>query len=85
MLDFINIEQQEGGPIPFGTEFQNPDFERVAEAMGATGATGIRIERPDQVRDGLARALAHQDGPVVVDILVDTYALSMPRTFRRRR
>jgi thiamine pyrophosphate-dependent acetolactate synthase large subunit-like protein len=35
MLDFVNIEQQEAGFTPFGTEFVNPDFGRVAEACGA--------------------------------------------------
>jgi pyruvate dehydrogenase (quinone) len=41
------------------------------------GAKGIRIEEPGDVREGLAVALAHQDGPVVVDVVVDPYALSL--------
>ena len=75
MLDFVNIEQQEAGFIPFGTDFVNPDFSKVAEACGAKG---IRIEDPGEVREGLEMALAHKDGPVVVDILVDRYALALP-------
>lgn len=75
MLDFVNIEQQEAGFIPFGTEFANPDFSRVAEALGARG---IRIEEPGDVRDGLQAALSHKGGPVVVDVLVDRYALARP-------
>ena len=75
MLDFVNIEQQEAGFLPFGTDFVNPDFAKVAEACGATG---IRIEEPGDVRDGLRTALEHKDGPVVVDVLVDRYALSLP-------
>ena len=75
MLDFVNIEQQEAGFIPFGTDFANPDFSRVAEALGARG---IRIEEPGDVRDGLQAALSHQGGPVVVDVLVDRYALARP-------
>ncbi len=74
-LDFVNIEQQEAGIIPFGVEFKNPDFARVAEAMGAKG---IRIEEPGDVRDGLAEALAYKGGPVVVDAVVDPFALSLP-------
>ncbi len=74
-LDFVNIEQQEAGIIPFGVEFKNPDFAKVAEAMGAKG---IRIEDPGDVRDGLAAALAHKGGPVVVDAVVDPFALSLP-------
>ena len=75
MLDFVNIEQQEAGFIPFGTEFANPDFSRVAEALGARG---IRIEVSGDVRDGLQAALSHKGGPVVVDVLVDRYALARP-------
>jgi len=37
MLDFVNIEQQEAGIVPFGTEFTNPDFSQVATALGARG------------------------------------------------
>jgi pyruvate dehydrogenase (quinone) len=74
-LDFVNIEQQEAGVLPFGVTFNNPDFARVAEAMGAKG---IRIEDPADVRDGLASALAHKNGPVVVDAVVDAFALSLP-------
>ena len=74
-LDFVNIEMQEAGIIPFGVEFKNPNFARVAEAMGAKG---IRIEEPGDVRGGLAAALAHKGGPVVVDVVVDPFALSLP-------
>jgi pyruvate dehydrogenase (quinone) len=74
-LDFVNIEQQEAGMVPFGVEFKNPNFARVAEAMGAKG---IRLENPEDVREGLAEALAHKGGPVVVDALVDPFALSLP-------
>jgi pyruvate dehydrogenase (quinone) len=74
-LDFVNIEMQEAGVVPFGVDFKNPNFAKVAEAMGAKG---IRIEEPGDVREGLAIALAHRGGPVVVDVVVDPYALSLP-------
>jgi pyruvate dehydrogenase (quinone) len=74
-LDFVNIEQQEAGFVPFGVNFKNPNFARVAEAMGAKG---IRLEEPDDVKDALREALAYKDGPVVVDAVVDPYALSLP-------
>ena len=74
-LDFVNIEQQEAGILPFGTKFKNPNFARVAEAMGAKG---IRLEEPGDVRDAIAEALGHQRGPVVVDAVVDPLALSLP-------
>ena len=74
-LDFVNIEMQEAGMVPFGVDFKNPNFARVAEAMGAKG---IRIEQPGDVREALAEALAHRGGPVVVDAVVDSFALSRP-------
>jgi len=74
-LDFVRIEQQEAGVVPFGTEFLNPNFALVAEAMGAKG---IRLEDPANVEEALREALAHGGGPVVVDAVVDPYALSIP-------
>jgi acetolactate synthase-1/2/3 large subunit len=43
-----------------------PDFVKLAEAFGAVG---LRAERPDQLPDVLAAALAHE-GVVVVDVVV---------------
>jgi len=61
--------------VPFAVEFKNPNFAKVADAMGAKG---IRIEEPGDVREGLADALAYKEGPVVIDAVVDPYALSLP-------
>src|SRR5665213_2024752 len=74
-LDFVSIEMQEAGMVPFGVDFKNPDFAKVAKAMGAKG---IRIEEQGDVRAGVAEALAHTSGPVVVDVVVDPFALALP-------
>jgi pyruvate dehydrogenase (quinone) len=74
-LNFVGIEQQEAGLVPFGVDFKNPNLAKVAEAMGAKG---IRLEEPGDVKDTLAEALGYQDGPVVVDAVVDRFALSLP-------
>ena len=74
-LDFVNIEQQEAGLVPFGVKFKNPNLAKVAEAIGAKG---IRLEDPADVEGALSEALAYQDGPVVVDAVVDPFALSLP-------
>ena len=74
-FDFVKIEQQEAGIVPFGVDFKSSNFAKIAEAMGAKG---IRIEEPGEVREALAEALAHKDGPVVVDAVVDPFALAMP-------
>jgi acetolactate synthase-1/2/3 large subunit len=44
----------------------NPDFVRLAEAYGAKG---LRVEHPDQVAGALAEAMAHGEGPVLIDFL----------------
>ena len=74
-LEFVKIEQQEAGVVPYGTEFKNPNFAAVAEAMGAKG---IRIEDPADVASGIKAALDHRGGPVVVDVVVDPHAIAVP-------
>jgi pyruvate dehydrogenase (quinone) len=73
-LGFIELEQKSTGFIQFGTEFENPDFAQMAEAVGIRG---IRIESPADVKEGIAAALA-QNGPVVVDAVVNRTELAMP-------
>jgi pyruvate dehydrogenase (quinone) len=73
-LGFIELEQKSTGFIDFGTEFKNPNFAAMAEAVGIRG---IRIEDPAEVSDGVATALAH-DGPVLVDAVVNRTELAMP-------
>ena len=46
----------------------NPDFAKLAEAFGATG---IRVERPEEVRPALEQAKKIEGGPVVIDFIVD--------------
>jgi pyruvate dehydrogenase (quinone) len=73
-LGFIELEQKSTGFLPFGTEFNNPNFAAMAEAVGVRG---IRIEDPGEVEAGMAAALAH-DGPVLVDAVVNRTELAMP-------
>jgi pyruvate dehydrogenase (quinone) len=73
-LGFIELEQKSTGFLPFGTEFRNPNFAAMAEAVGVRG---IRIEDSAEVDAGIAGALAH-DGPVLVDAVVNRTELAMP-------
>jgi pyruvate dehydrogenase (quinone) len=73
-LGFIELEQKSTGFIEFGTEFKNPNFAAMAEAVGIRG---IRLEHSGDVDDGIAAALAH-DGPVLVDAVVNRTELAMP-------
>src|SRR5499427_8349782 len=73
-LGFIELEQKSTGFLPFGTEFKNPNFAAMAEAVGMRG---IRLEDPGEVETGVAAALNH-NGPVLVDAVVNRTELAMP-------
>ena len=73
-LGFIELEQKSTGFLDFGTEFKNPNFAAMAEAIGIRG---IRIEDAAEVTDGITAALEH-DGPVLVDAVVNRTELAMP-------
>jgi pyruvate dehydrogenase (quinone) len=73
-LGFIELEQKSTGFLATGTDFKNPNFAAMAEAVGVRG---IRIEDPAEVDESIAMALAH-DGPVLVDAVVSRTELAMP-------
>jgi pyruvate dehydrogenase (quinone) len=73
-LGFIELEQKSTGFLSFGTKLENPNFAKMAEAVGIRG---IRLEDPGEVDDGIAAALAH-DGPVLIDAVVNRTELAMP-------
>jgi pyruvate dehydrogenase (quinone) len=73
-LDFVDLEMQQAGLVPFQTDLWNPNFAKVAEAIGAYG---IRIEDPKQLRLELSKAFDHE-GPTLIDVVVDKNALSLP-------
>jgi pyruvate dehydrogenase (quinone) len=75
-LAFVELEMKAAGFLEFGTDLQNPDFAKMAEAAGLLGLTA---ERPDQVRPMIAQAFAH-DGPALVEVLVHRRELAMPPT-----
>ena len=73
-LGMVKLEMEAAGLPDWQTDLVNPNFARMAEAIGFTG---IRIEEPGDVRRRLEEALAHP-GPVLVDAVTDPNALSMP-------
>jgi len=73
-LGFIELEQKSTGFLDFGTEFKNPNFAAMAEAIGIRG---IRIEDPANVEPALREALAY-DGPVLIDAVVNRQELAVP-------
>jgi pyruvate dehydrogenase (quinone) len=75
-LAFVELEMKAAGIVDFGTDLQNPNFTKLAEAAGLLG---LRAETPEQVRPMITEALRH-DGPALVEVLVNRQELSMPPT-----
>ena len=75
-LAFVELEMKAAGFVEFGTDLQNPNFAKMAEAAGVLGLTA---ETPQDVRPMLSKALKH-DGPALVEVLVHRQELSMPPT-----
>ncbi len=73
-LGFIELEQKSTGFLDFGTDFKNPNFAAMAEAVGIRG---IRLEDASDVEPGIAAALAH-NGPVLIDAVVNRQELAVP-------
>src|SRR5262249_41635900 len=73
-LGFVEMEQKATGFLDFGTKLDNPNFAAMAEAVGIRG---IRIEDAAGADDAIAAALA-DDGPVLVDAVVNRTELAMP-------
>ena len=75
-LAFVELEMKASGIVDFGTDLNNPDFAKMAEAAGLLG---LSAETPEQVRPMLMQALKH-DGPALVEVRVSRQELSMPPT-----
>lgn len=73
-LGMVKLEMEQAGLPEFGTILDNPNLAAVASSLGLTG---IRIEQPDELRPGLARAFATA-GPVLVDIVTNPDEISLP-------
>ena len=75
-LAFVELEMKATGFLDFGTDLHNPDFAKMAEAVGILGLTA---DTPDQVRPMLTQALQH-NGPALIEVAVSRQELSMPPT-----
>ena len=73
-LGMVKLEMEVAGIPDLETEMLNPDFTKVAEAMGMPGIT---ITDPSEVKTGLEKAFL-QEGPVLVTVQTDPNALAMP-------
>jgi pyruvate dehydrogenase (quinone) len=73
-LGMVKLEMEVAGIPDLETEMMNPDFTKIAEAMGMPGIT---INDPGEVKSELEKAFL-QEGPVLINIQTDPNALAMP-------
>jgi len=73
-LGMVKLEMQVAGIPDVETDMLNPDFDKLAEAMGMFGVT---INSPVEVETTLQKVL-QKDGPALITIQTDPNALAMP-------
>jgi pyruvate dehydrogenase (quinone) len=73
-LGFVDLEQKAAGYLPTGVDLKNPDFAKMAEAVGIHG---IRVEDPADLEGAISRTLAHP-GPALLDVMTSPQELAMP-------
>src|SRR5580700_10373097 len=73
-LGFIDIENKAGGMEPVFTDLKNPDFGKVAEAMGLWGRS---VSKAGDL-EGTVEAWLAQPGPAVLDVKVKPMQLVTP-------
>jgi pyruvate dehydrogenase (quinone) len=73
-LSMVDLEMKSAGFLPTGVDLKNPDFGKMAEAVGILG---IRVEDPAHLEQAISQALAHK-GPALLDVMTNPQELSMP-------
>jgi len=73
-LGMVKLEMEVAGIPDVETDMLNPDFDKLAEAMGMFGVT---INNPVEVETTLQKVL-QKDGPALITIQTDPNALAMP-------
>jgi pyruvate dehydrogenase (quinone) len=74
VLGFVDMEMKAAGFLNVGTDLDNPDFAKVAQAAGIPG---FRVEDPADIKPALQKAFAHK-GPALVDVVTAKMELVMP-------
>jgi pyruvate dehydrogenase (quinone) len=75
-LGFVEIEQKTEGLLPIFTDLKNPDFGKVADAMGLWGRT---VSKASELEQAVLEWLA-QPGPALLNVKVAPMQLVMPPT-----
>src|ERR1700721_848476 len=72
-LGFVELEQKGEGLMPLFTDLMNPDFGKVAEAMGLWGRT---VSKADELEGAVAEWLG-QPGPALLNVKGEPMELVM--------
>ncbi|GAA4281039.1 thiamine pyrophosphate-dependent enzyme [Gaetbulibacter aestuarii] len=73
-LGMVKLEMRVEGYVDWQTDMKNPDFVKVAEAMGIQA---WEADESSEVEGVLKEALSHK-GPALINIYTDPEALAMP-------
>lgn len=73
-LGFVEMEMHVGGMLEYSTELTNPNFAKMAEAIGIYG---VHVDDAAELPQALADAFAHK-GPALIDVRVNRNELVMP-------
>jgi pyruvate dehydrogenase (quinone) len=73
-LGFVDIEQKAAGLVPVYTDLKNPDFGKVAKAMGLWGH---RVSKAGELEESVKSWLA-QPGPALLHVKVNPMQLVTP-------
>jgi pyruvate dehydrogenase (quinone) len=73
-LGFVELEMKAGGFLDAYCDLRNPNFAAMAESVGVRG---IRVEKPEDLREAVQQALAYE-GPALVDVVSARQELVMP-------
>ena len=75
-LGMVKLEMRVQGYIDWQTDMVNPDFVKLAEAMGISA---WEAKESSEVELALYNAFKH-NGPAIINIFTDPNALAMPPT-----
>ena len=73
-LGMVKLEMEVAGLPDWQTDMVNPDFSKIAEAMGMRAIT---VTDPATVDEALTEAFSY-NGPMLLNIITDPNALAMP-------
>ena len=73
-LGMVKLEMEVSGLPDWQTDMVNPDFAKVAEAMGMRALT---VTDPSKVDEALIEAFSYK-GPMLLNVITDPNALAMP-------